>query len=136
MLDRETYKLRQTQKGRLGEKFLVKKKCLILKPFMTTGNTTVEGEERDYYLNVYADNSTKTLIFHLFDCEDGGKYDVEASYDHIETRQKNINKTYNIRILDEYCESIIKRLYIVDHLLLLRDEKEKGGELDKGSSGI
>ena len=125
MLGRELYKLLQKQKIRLGNRFLVKKKCLILKPFKAVGNITIEEEERDYYLNVYANPPTKTLSFHLFDCTDGLKYDAEASYSHIKLKKKKINDTYNIRILDEFSDTVIQRFYIVDHLLLLRDNSDK-----------
>ena len=135
MIERELFKLRQIQKARLGEKFLVKKKFLVLKPFKVIGKETIEQEERDYLLNVFAEPPTKTLRFHLLDCQDRTKYDAEASYSHIETKEKKINITYNIQLLSEYCETIIDRLYIVDHLLLLRENTKKDVGFQQRLSG-
>ena len=136
-LARDRTKILKEYEKRMGSKYLILKKWLLLNPKKTVGKKTVDAETHDYSLNVLVDPETENLVFYLNDCSEKVKYDMEVSYaDKSLRRGEKITSLANHKILSAFAEQIIKRFMIVDHLLLLAEEKEEEEETLKKFSII
>lgn len=121
-------------KEKMGSKYLIQKRWLLLAPKKTVGKKTVDGETSDYSLNVLVDPETEQLLFFLNDCSEKVKYDIQISYaDKPLKRGEKITSLSNHKILSKLADDTVKRFMIVDHLLLLSEEhKDEEEESEKG----
>ena len=131
-LARDKYKLMKERKEKYGERFLIKKKYIILEPYKAEDKQNIKQEPRDYYLTVTAHVQNEMLHFNLIDCTEKLHYSAEVSYKDVPLKKKkSVMNLYNLRLLDEFCEETIPKLLIIDHLLYVNATKLNQGNKEK-----
>jgi len=131
-LARDKYKLMKERREKYGERYLIKKKYIILEPYKAEDKQNVKQEPRDYYLTVTAYVQNEMLHFNLIDCTEKLHYNTEISYKDVPIKKKkSVMNSYNRRLLDEFSEETIPRLLIIDHLLYINATKLNQGTSKK-----
>jgi len=140
-LQREKFQLLIRKKMQSKDNMIIKRKILILTPYRTVNGQEVPLKPDDFHLVVVAVPQQKKLRFSLTNNTERTKFDLVVPIDHLplnydpSSRKKGdpknediivsaLHKHENRDIIDQFIESTIKRIHIVDHLVYLKDEPE------------
>lgn len=126
---KERAKLILDSKRIKANKTLIRKKWLIMRANKTVGKTIVEREEQDYNLNIFAMPDREALLLVLTEGRSRLRYDAEESYAHLELdKAQPVTHAYNNGLIQQLCDDLIERMYIMDHLLLFKEKKVAKGK--------